>query len=552
MKARYAFILFGLFLLCLTFSSVQSAQAQSKYIFNTDRRAGATHEDVRQLQIYLNTHGFPLGENVLGAPGRETNYFGSLTYSALVRFQEAYAQKILTPIGEVKGTGILGPYTRACINSGCIDTETSTIESSTTSNNSDSVVCNAPQGLSCIPGTSIIQPYAPAGGWTPGYGQGGGSGSSAQAISVSVSPSSATLNTFGTTTFSATVSNASNTSVNWSTSGGSINTNGVFTAPQGISATTTYTVTATSAEDSSKSGTASVIVKPIIVSISPSATSTLGGRNITFSANVANATSSAVTWSASGGSINSSGVFSAPGVTATTTYTITASSTVDSSRAATASVEVTPDLNFVGWWKLDEGTGSTALDSSGQGNNGTWSGTSSGNTGYYDTRATSTFAYAGSFDSGNDIVTIPNIDIGEARTITFWAYIPNLDGTTELVSKSSAGQGVEVIINSGTIQLWVMGSTANSTSASASDINLNAWNYITATYDGPNSVTQVYINGQPSGSSGTAPGTIGNATNLYFGTWNSGGRQFVGRLNDIRMYTKLFTAQEVLSLYNSF
>ncbi|MBW4037521.1 MAG: LamG domain-containing protein [Acidobacteria bacterium] len=37
----------------------------------------------------------------------------------------------------------------------------------------------------------------------------------------------------------------------------------------------------------------------------------------------------------------------------------------------------------VGKWKLNEGTGSTAVDSSGNGNNGTWHGTASGNAGYY-------------------------------------------------------------------------------------------------------------------------------------------------------------------------
>ena len=36
-----------------------------------------------------------------------------------------------------------------------------------------------------------------------------------------------------------------------------------------------------------------------------------------------------------------------------------------------------------GWWKLNEGSGSEAVDSSGNNNNGTWHGTPSGTSGYY-------------------------------------------------------------------------------------------------------------------------------------------------------------------------
>ena len=36
-----------------------------------------------------------------------------------------------------------------------------------------------------------------------------------------------------------------------------------------------------------------------------------------------------------------------------------------------------------GWWKLNEGGGSVAVDSSGNGNNGTWHGTPNGTSGYY-------------------------------------------------------------------------------------------------------------------------------------------------------------------------
>lgn len=199
---------------------------------------------------------------------------------------------------------------------------------------------------------------------------------------------------------------------------------------------------------------------------------------------------------------------------------------------------------ILGRWKLDEGTGSTATDSSDNGRNGTWSGTSSGNTGYYDTNATSSLSYSGSFSSGDDQVLITGITT-VTKSVTFWAYIPNLDGTTEMVSKSSSGQGFEVIINGGTIQFYTMGSDVIAASASSANINLNAWNHVVATYNGGGTTMRVYINGALSGSTGTAPATVNNVENLYFGTWGSGGRQFVGKLNDVRLYDVELNATQV-------
>ena len=85
---------------------------------------------------------------------------------------------------------------------------------------------------------------------------------------MSVSPTTASLTIGQTTTFSATVTNTSNTAVTWNVNGvaggnssvGTISAAGVYTAP-GRVPSSTILITATSAADTSKSASASVNVK---------------------------------------------------------------------------------------------------------------------------------------------------------------------------------------------------------------------------------------------------------------------------------------------------
>lgn len=80
------------------------------YTFTRDLMLRSVGEDVRALQAYLNTHGFPVASEGLGSIGNETDYFGSLTAQALARFQ---ASK-----GIVPSIGYFGPITRRIIELG--------------------------------------------------------------------------------------------------------------------------------------------------------------------------------------------------------------------------------------------------------------------------------------------------------------------------------------------------------------------------------------------------------------------------------------------------
>lgn len=78
---------------------------QSGPVFTADISPGATSEEVRLLQRYLNTHGFPIAASGPGSLNNETLFFGPATKAAVIRFQIAN--------GILPATGNVGPLTRA-------------------------------------------------------------------------------------------------------------------------------------------------------------------------------------------------------------------------------------------------------------------------------------------------------------------------------------------------------------------------------------------------------------------------------------------------------
>jgi peptidoglycan hydrolase-like protein with peptidoglycan-binding domain len=66
------------------------------------------HNDVKELQKFLNSHGYVIAKSGPGSLGQETTYFGQATKAALIKFQKA---KKIYP-----STGLFGPLTRKAFN----------------------------------------------------------------------------------------------------------------------------------------------------------------------------------------------------------------------------------------------------------------------------------------------------------------------------------------------------------------------------------------------------------------------------------------------------
>src|ERR1700675_1772101 len=179
-------------------------------------------------------------------------------------------------------------------------------------------------------------------------------------ITVTIAPNSGTVLLGNTLTFSASVTNTSDTSVFWSVNGisggspqvGTISADGLFTAPADLPPRGKVQVTATSHADSSKSSTAGVTVSSdIAVSLSPVSSSVELGALQSFRASITSSgkPDPVIRWSLSGsacpnncGVIDPNGNYTAPAVLPSApSVTLAATSVADPSKQNSTTLTIT-------------------------------------------------------------------------------------------------------------------------------------------------------------------------------------------------------------------
>ncbi len=79
-----------------------------KFIFKKNLFLGMISNDVKELQKYLNSHGYIIAKYGAGSLGKEITKFGPATKAALIKFQKANKIK--------PANGLFGPLTRGVVN----------------------------------------------------------------------------------------------------------------------------------------------------------------------------------------------------------------------------------------------------------------------------------------------------------------------------------------------------------------------------------------------------------------------------------------------------
>jgi hypothetical protein len=184
-------------------------------------------------------------------------------------------------------------------------------------------------------------------------------------VTVTVTPSTTAIILGNTQMFTATVTNASDASVIWSVndiaggdpSVGTISTDGLYTAPIDLPAIPTVQIAATSAADTTKSGTsAATITSDLQIALTPAAASVELGGTRAFQASLTSAghPNPTIRWTLSGaacslgcGTIDSNGDFTAPQILPLpATTTLTAQSVADPSKCTSAAVTITSNFTL--------------------------------------------------------------------------------------------------------------------------------------------------------------------------------------------------------------
>jgi hypothetical protein len=233
--------------------------------------------------------------------------------------------------------------------------------------------------------------------------------------------------------------------------------------------------------------------------------------------------------------------------------------TVDSpglSGHAPITMDTSGSSGLVGCWKLDETSGLTAADSSGQGNNGTLTNM----VGDEWTEGHQTGDGALEFDGNNDCVSIGNLGAIVAYTAAAWIKADSLAGSGDkntygftIMASAHSGQGYPLWLTVGkggaaevTLRAFESSTTGHTTTNAK--LNTTDWFHIVATAV-KGSTAKVYVNGKEklSFTAGTTDWTdiftIGDLRPDRLIC-------FDGTIDDVRIYNRALSADEVKALYN--
>ena len=203
-----------------------------------------------------------------------------------------------------------------------------------------------------------------------------------------------------------------------------------------------------------------------------------------------------------------------------------------------------PD-GLAGYWKLDEDSGTSAADSSGNGLSGTIYGSPSflenGEAGRsYEFDGVSGYVDLGSpasFQNGTG-----------QRTICGWGRADSASGGEAWIASygnAAIGQAMSI----GRDGSKLVGGAYGDELAYSGFWNAGAWNHICLTYDG--TTARLYANGQEVSTSPQAKSwnLVRNAA--YIGRQVNGNEYWNGSIDDVRIYDRALSASEVRQLYSN-
>jgi hypothetical protein len=200
---------------------------------------------------------------------------------------------------------------------------------------------------------------------------------------------------------------------------------------------------------------------------------------------------------------------------------------------------------LVGWWTFDETSGNTAKDSSGKGNDGRIV----GNAKWVPGKIGGALEFDGStyVDCGNK----PSLNVREQITMSFWFKVKAFQNTWEAFLAKGDG-AYRASRSAGTGNSVHMGITGgNYFDATAPIVTDDQWHHYAGIYDG--TTATIYVDGVQAAQR-TYGGQIGDSSNYNFYIGENAqatGRMLHGLMDDVRIYDRALTEQQLLDLITS-
>jgi Tol biopolymer transport system component len=201
-----------------------------------------------------------------------------------------------------------------------------------------------------------------------------------------------------------------------------------------------------------------------------------------------------------------------------------------------------------GYWRFGEASGTTALDSSGNANNGTYlNGPLLGLPGALAGDANT----AASFDGVNDSVRVPDansLDVGDSFTLEGWIKRSSATKAYELFNKGGNGLQLTVMSAANGNQVWLRKANVSTIARSSAGVPADGrFHYVVATKNGPNSA-HIYIDGVES-TVAVSPAQV--IANTAFPLTFTGAGTNQHTLDEFALYDGVLTPAQIMAHYQA-
>jgi hypothetical protein len=202
--------------------------------------------------------------------------------------------------------------------------------------------------------------------------------------------------------------------------------------------------------------------------------------------------------------------------------------------------------NLSGYWKINEGSGTTSKDLSENNNTGTLTGTPSPQ---WDTQnGVLLNGGSGRVDCGNPSTL--NI-LNEVSYVAWVKANAFSGGYNAILTKNASQLGIALWTYSNRLEAYFgNGSNWVGYVNSAMGLSLNTWYCIVLTASSIDNKSKLYVNGVKKGNDGTAGNWVNSATAFKIGGTTGYGSSWNGVIDDVRVYNKVLSSEEILSIYN--